>query len=84
MTSPAVVTVDGRDPKALREAAHAILDAALPVEVLAHIAFQLQACAIERTHGGLTIELHTYAGKVRSANFNRRTHWQPGAKETTR
>lgn len=65
-----------------REEIHAILDAVLPLEVLAGIAFQLQACALERTHGGLTIELHTYAGRVRSADFSRRTHWQPATKET--
>lgn len=82
MTTPAIVTLDGRDPAALRQEAHAILDAALSVELLASIAFQLQACAIERTHGGLTIELHTYGGRVRSADFSRRTHWQPATKET--
>jgi len=59
-----------------RASSLATISALLPEELLANLAYMLEAFAKERAHGSLSVSLNIHEGRVKSADFDRRTHWQ--------
>lgn len=45
-------------------------------ELLVLLSYHVEAMAMEKAHGSLDATLNMNAGRVQSADFDRRTHWQ--------
>ncbi len=58
------------------ERALATIKAHLPESVLVLLALHLDGMRLERAIGDLDVSFHEYLGEIRSATFERRTHWQ--------
>jgi hypothetical protein len=63
------------------EMALASFRALLPKDLLMLLSFHLTGMNREQMYGRLVVSFNLKAGKVLSADFERKTHWSPAPKE---